>query len=203
MSGYQTYFQEALVEYESLEAFDIDNAVSNLDSALNIYNKSPTDGNRKVVENEFAPIANYYSNLANITTKLQVFLNKASVDVADSQDRLINEERYTNRVHPEQSVRSREIMYGIIPELKTSALPYLLAASVFMALMTIFMIFQMIGITGEIHASTQLINYFTPAIGSIPFYKQSWFFIAIGAVLVMALAVFATMYFRLKNRNNV
>jgi hypothetical protein len=203
MSKYQSYFQDAQAKYESLESFDIENAINNLDTVLHIYQTAPTSGNRKVVENTFAPIADYYLTLSEINTDLQTFLNKASVDVAASQEYLLNEERYDNRVHPEQSTRSREVMYGIVPELRTSALPYLLAASVFMALMTIFTIFQMIGITGQINLSTEMLSFFTPAIGSIPFYKRSWFFIGIGGVLIMAVITFASMYFRLKNRNNV
>ena len=203
MSKYQAYFQDAQAKYESLDSFDIENAINNLDTVLNIYQSSPSQGNRRVVENTFAPIADYYLTLSEINSDLQTFLNKASVDVAASQEYILNEERYDNRVHPEQSTRSREIMYGLIPELPTSTLPYLLAASVFMALMTIFMIFQMIGITGQINLSTELLSSFTPAVGSIPFYKRTWFFIGIGGVLIMGIIVFASMYFRLKNRNNV
>ena len=169
MSGYQIQFQEAKAAYDMLETFDIDTAIRNLDSAIYTYSQSQTEGNRSVVESAFTPISEYYSKLTEINTGLQHFLDKASKDIISVS---AEEERYDNRVHPEESTKSREVMIGILPDLKVESIPFLLAGAVFMASLTIFLIFQMGGISGQLNLPPALVAWWvTPSIGP-PFYQN-------------------------------
>jgi hypothetical protein len=143
--SYQAYFKEALAAKDRADAltFNIDANIAMLDTALGAYSANQSQGNLSAVTTAFAPIAEYYSRLTEVTTNLQMYLDKASKYVADSQYRLVNEERYDDRVHPEESTKSREIMFGILPSLRVRSIPYILTAGVFMSLLTLFLIFQM------------------------------------------------------------
>lgn len=193
-----------------LKVFDIDGAITTLDSALFIYSKSqstaPVAGQPVIdpvaalhsVQTAFAPIADYYSNLTGISNDLQLFLENASKYVVDSQDRLENEERYENRIHPEESVEARELFLGIVPTLRIQTMPYLLATGVFMALMTIFLIFQMIGVTGQIHLPPAVVQWWmTPATGP-PFYKNP---MVLGGAIIVLIAAVIILYFKAKRND--
>jgi hypothetical protein len=132
----------------------IDAAIANLDTTLANYNAADSTNKatrETAVTTAFTPISNYYTNLTTVTTSLQKFLDQASTYVADSDDGLINEERYENRVYPERSVHAKEILFGMVPTLKTRSIPYILASGVFMSLITIFLVFQLGGVTGHIN----------------------------------------------------
>lgn len=189
MSGYQTDFKEAIAQYQMLDAFDIDNHIVTLDSALYEYSKDQKASNLTAVESAFAPIANYYQDLSDINLKLQTFLDKASTLVEKSQDVLINQERYYNRVNPEESVESREILFGILPSLKVRSIPYILAAGVFMACMSIFMIFQLGGMSANLNLPPALVTWWsTPSVGP-PFYKNPLVLSGVIIALVVALTI--------------
>ena len=140
MSGYQSYYQEAKASYDMMQTIDIDAAIIGLDTAVAAYSKDQNSSTLGAVEAAFSPISEYYSKLLYIQTNLQTYLEKATKDVAEGSQ--LNQERYENRIHPEESVKSREIMLGIVPTLKPSSIPYIMTASISMACLTIFMIFQ-------------------------------------------------------------
>ena len=193
MSGYQIQFQEAKAAYDMLETFDIDTAIRNLDSAIYTYSQSQTEGNRSVVESAFTPISEYYSKLTEINTGLQHFLDKSSKDIISVS---AEEERYDNRVHPEESTKSREVMIGILPDLKVESIPFLLAGAVFMASLTIFLIFQMGGISGQLNLPPALVAWWvTPSIGP-PFYQNPMVLGGLVIILIVAVIVFAVLYYK-------
>jgi len=154
------------------------------------------------VKNAFEPIADYYSQLTDVNTNLQKYLDKASEYVAESQTRLVNEERYDDRVHPAESTKSREIMFGIMPTLRAKTLPYILTAGVFMSLLTLFIIFQMLGVSGQLNLPPALVHWWvTPAVGP-PFYKDPMVLGGVAVVLISTTIIFAFLYFKAKNERN-
>jgi len=200
--SYQSYFKEALAGYSRLETFDIDSHVAALDDRLASYSQNSSDGNLAAVKQAFEPIADYYSRLAEVNTNLQTFLEKASKNVADSQTYLVNEERYDEKVRPEESVKAREILFGILPTLKPTTMPYLLTAGVFMSLLTIFLIFQMLGVSGQVNLPPALVHWWeTPAVGP-PFYKNPMVLGGAAVVFIATTIIFGFLYFKTKNEVN-
>jgi len=106
---------------------------------------------RRDLSGTFQPIGDYYTKLLNVKNRLNTFLEKASDRVVESKDPILNEERYNNRANPEEAVKPRELVFGLFSELKPTSVPYLLAAGVFMASISLLMIFQMFGFTGQIN----------------------------------------------------
>lgn len=159
-------------------------------------------GSVAAVETAFAPIAEYYSKLVNINESLRNHINKTAKNIGDSDPRLLNEERYSNRVHPEESVMAREATYGLIPELRQSSLPYLISASIFMASLSIFLIFQMNGFSGQINIPPSISAWFaSPAPDARPFYQNPMVLGGITIIALTGLIIFAVLYFQAKNTN--
>ena len=200
MSGYQKDFKEAITQYQMLDAFDIDHQIDVLDGSLYTYSQKQTADTLSSVEAAFAPIADYYQKLSEINTSIQNFLDKASTLVEKSQGKLINEERYDNRVHPEESVESREIFFGILPSLKVRSIPYILAAAVFMASMSIFMIFQLGGLSANLNLPPALVSWWsTPSVGP-PFYRDPMVLSGLVLVFIASSIIFAVLYFKAKKQ---
>jgi hypothetical protein len=154
------------------------------------------------VETAFAPIAEYYSKLTNINETLRKYINKTAKDLADSDPRLMNEERYSNRVYPEEAVMPREATHSLIPELRQSSLPYLISISVFMATLSIFLIFQMNGFSGQINVPPSVAAWFaSPAPDATPFYQNPMVLGGITIIALSGLIIFAVLYFQAKNTN--
>jgi len=109
------------------------------------------DALRRDLTSTFQPIGDYYTKLLSIKTRLNTFLDKASDKVVESKDPILNEERYNNRANPQEAVKPRELVFGLFSELRPTSVPYLLAAGVFMASISLLMIFQMFGFTGQIN----------------------------------------------------
>jgi len=109
------------------------------------------DALRRDLSGTFQPIGDYYTKLLTVKNRLNTFLEKASDKVVESKDPILNEERYNNRANPEEAVKPRELVFGLFSELKPTSVPFLLAAGVFMASISLLMIFQMFGFTGQIN----------------------------------------------------
>lgn len=169
-------------------------------AAVNFYSKDARSANE--VESAFAPIAEYYSKLVSINETLRKYISKTAKDLADSDPRLINEERYSNRVHPEEAVMPREASNGLIPELRQTSLPYLISISVFMATLSIFLIFQMNGFSGQINVPPSVAAWFaSPAPDATPFYQNPMVLGGITIIALTGVVIFATLYFQAKNTN--
>ena len=190
---YQEKFQEAKAAYDMLETFDIDRSVATLDQALSNYSQSPTADTLSSLQSAFSPIGTYYSQLADINSNLQNFLDEASQDLVKLNT---SEERYSERIHPEESTKSREIIFGMYPNLRTESIPYILAISVFMASLTIFMIFQMVGVSGQVNLPPALVSWWvTPSVGP-PLYRNPMVLGGLVLLLSVAIIVFAVLYFK-------
>jgi len=158
--------------------------------------------NSSQVENAFAPIAEYYSKLVSINDSLRKYINKSAQNIGDSDPRLINEERYSNRVYPEEAVMPREASHGFFPELRQASLPYLISVSVFMATLSIFLIFQMNGFSGQINIPPSILAWFaSPAANAVPFYQNPMILSGIAIIALSGLVIFAILYFQAKNTN--
>jgi hypothetical protein len=195
-------FLEAQIMYESLGSLDLDSSIATLDTALSNYSKDQSQANQLAVESAFAPIAQYYSKLISINEILRNYVNSTAKNMADSDPRLINEERYSNRVHPEESVMPREVSRGLIPELRVTHLPYIISVSVFMATLSIFLIFQMNGFSGQINLPPSIATWIASPASTVPFYKNPMVLGGIVILLLTALVIFIGLYFQAKNTNN-
>jgi hypothetical protein len=195
---------------------DLSNPVPNVDTSQPVYYSPPgstqgsslgdtciptaTDLDRKrmVVETAFAPISEYYTKLAKLNITLQNYIGKAATNIEESDNTLASEERYKNRTHPEESMRARESHF---PELRMTTIPYLLAASVFMASLSILLVFQINGFTAQLVIPNSFINMFIFPAGEVPFYKDPMVLGGIGIILSVMTIIFAVLYFRSKNTN--
>lgn len=203
MPSAQIHFQDALTQYQSLPALDINTKIADLDRAMNTYHTTTTDANKAAVQAAFAPIATYYATLNDINTNLRIYLNKVSTTIADSHDILVNEDRYNERIHPEETIAIREISHGIFPKFRLTSLPYVLTAGVFLSLLTIFIVFQMLGLTGQFNIPQSIVQQFSSPAGvaSVPFYKNPMVLGGIVAALASALVIFIILYYKAKNTN--
>jgi len=197
-------FLEAITSYESVKSVNLDAAISTLDAALLAYRSDASTANLNAVTTAFTPIAAYSSSLVAINEKLQTYINTAAKNIADSDPRLIDEERYSNRIHPEEAVMAREATYGFIPELSKTSLPYLISVSVFMATLSIFLIFHINGFVTQVTLPPTLTAFFaSPAEGitNVPFYKNPMVLGGVSIILLTALVIFIVLYFQAKNTN--
>jgi len=199
-------FDEALALYSNLPSksdSELTALIGNLDYALVAYRQNQNQATLASVNFALSPINTYYKQMRAVNTKLRSYLKKGSVKISNLEDTLANEDRYDNRTHPEGSTSSREVMYGFFPKFRETSLPYILTAGVFMALMTVFLVFQSLGFTGQINLPLAITQYFTsPAVDvAIPFYKNPMLLGALVAILSSALVIFIILYFKAKKAN--
>ena len=196
-------FLLALQKYENLDSINIDTRITTLDTAINnaSYNSSGIIVNSSAIEPAFAPIAQYDSQLTEINTLLTKYINESATTIAEVTPISMEEERYNNRVHPEESVHAREITMGIFPTLRSSSVPYIIAVSIFMASISIIMVFQMFGFTGQLSVPQSLIGFFNTPATAIPFYQTPLFLSGLSIVLLVSVVIFAILYFKAKNTN--
>jgi hypothetical protein len=206
-------FDEALLLYSNLPQktdVELNAMITNLDTQLAAYRRSysasPSSTDResalRILQGGLIPINDYYTKMKTISQKLRSYLKDTTVKISNSQDRLINEERYSNRVYPEESTAPRELMYGIFPKFRESSLAYIMTAGVFMALMTIFLIFHLLGLTGQLNVPPSISQLFSPATTVGPFYKNPMILGGMIAVLSSALVIFIILYFKAKKANS-
>ena len=164
---------------------------------------SNMDALRRDLTSTFQPIGDYYTKLLSVKNRLNTFLEKASDKVVESKDPILNEERYNNRANPEEAVKPRELVFGLFSELKPTSVPYLLASGVFMACISLLMIFQMFGFTGQINippALSELPGKLSAAAASssVPFYQNPM--ILSGLVILLGAGVIGLgiMYYKAK-----
>ena len=144
------------------------------------------------------PIINYYNDLLTINTNLQTYLTKASENIVDLET---SEERYKNKIYPEESVLPRESTYGIIPELRIQSVPYLLAISVFMASLSIFLIFQMFGFSGQVNLPPSITAWLSSPASTVPFYMNPMILGGVIILLLVTVIIFIGLYIKSKNSN--
>ena len=158
----------------------------------------PSNNVQPDVSGAFQPIGQYYSNLLDIKKRLNKFLEDASDEIGESQSYLANEERYDNRAHPENSVSSKEIAYGLFSEVRPSTIPILMALGTFMASVSILMIFQMVGFTSQINVPPAVIAFQTwlATPGQVPAYQNPMILGGVITVLSVAVVLLGLMYLR-------
>ena len=181
---------------------NIDNIISNLDNQIKSSGQALTEPITNNINSDvsgaFAPIGQYYSNLLDIKERLNTFLEDATGDIGESQGYLMNQERYDNRAHPEESVSSKEIAYGFFSELRPSTIPILMALGTFMACISVLMIFQMIGFTGQINVPPAAIAFQTwlATPGQVPAYQNPMILSGIIIILGVAVVLLGVTYLR-------
>jgi hypothetical protein len=189
-------FLEIQIEYENIAAINLTVKLNALQAALSAPVSSTS---ATTIEGAFTPIAEYYNKLTSLNTKLQKYISQTSNDIADLS---ASDERYSNRIHPEEAVLARELSRGLLPELRVRSIPYLLAISVFMASLTIFLIFQMFGFSGQVNLPPSISAWLSSPASSIPFYMNPMILGGISIILLVALVIFIILYLNSKNSNN-
>jgi hypothetical protein len=198
-------FQEIIRDYSNITFIsdsELTTMIRNLDSKLVDYRARSDDSTKMdAVRNALMPINNYYKELRTLNKKVRQYLNKTSKKISNVQDTLVNEIRYEDRIRPEETTESREVMYGLFPKFKESTLPYVLSAGVFMALLTIFLVLQALGFNSQVTLPQALIGFFVSPAGtvSVPFYKNPMVLGGLVAILGTALIIFIIMYFNKKS----
>jgi hypothetical protein len=196
MPSLPTSFSDAQLRYEAIEGFNITTATEDLKSKLTQYITSNSVINSSQLETAFTTISNYYNEMAVINDFLQSYVNRQTVNLSNGAS--LSEERYDNKVHPEEAVLSRESTRGLLPELRVRSLPYLLAMSVFMASLSIFLIFQIFGFSGQVNLPQSITGFFSSPASATPFYSNPLFLGGVIILLLVALVIFAVLYFKSK-----
>jgi hypothetical protein len=182
MSGFQQKYLEAKTDYDLLGLTDLDAQFATLIS---------TSSSQSQKTAAIDTIKTYTNRIQTINTKLQAYLSEASQTLSSSTEST-SEIRYTERQYPEETIEAREISNSIFPKMNVNSIPLVLSAGIFMAVLSIFMIFQTFGVTGQLNIPPA---WLTPAIGAIPFYKDPMILGGFTIVLVISTIVFAIMYF--------
>lgn len=161
-------------------------------------NNNSTNFAKSDLSGAFLPISQYYVNLVSIKERLTRFLEEASTEVVDSHNGLVNEERFDNRAEPQNTVKPRELVFGLFSELRPSSVPIIIAAGVFMASLTVLLIFQMYGFTGQINMPPGLIAALSTA-GSSQTYSNLMYsnpaVLGGGGVLLGVIVAVVTFYY--------
>jgi hypothetical protein len=176
--------------------------VSNVPPGAYVYNPPTAPSVSSAdISGAFQPIGQYYSNLLDIKKRLNTFLEDASDEIGESQGYLVNQERYDNRGHPEQAVTSKEVAYGLFSEVRPSTIPILMALGTFMASISILMIFQMIGFTGQINIPPAVTAFqaMLSAPSEVPLYQNPMVLSGLVVVLGVGVILLGAMYLRSKN----
>ena len=182
MSGFQQKYLEAKTNYDLLGLTDLDAQFATLMS---------TSSSESQRNSAIDSIKNYTNKIQLINTQLQTYLSEASQTLSSSSEST-SEIRYTERQYPEETIEAREISNTIFPKMNVNSIPLVLSAGIFMAVLSIFMIFQTFGVTGQLNIPPA---WMSPAIGAIPFYKDPMILGGFTIVLVISTIVFAIMYF--------
>ena len=196
-------FLQAQLAYEKVISIDIDPLITALDQEVIKYgaNVDSSGTNLRSVKTAFQPIATYYSQLEDVNEQLQEYINKSANTISNSAPRLLNEERYSNKVHPEESIEARESSYSLIPELRITSLPYLISASVFMAFLSIFLIFNVWGFSGQVNLPPTITQWITTPASTVPFYQNTTFLTVIALSAIGLTIAFGFMYYKAKNNS--
>lgn len=203
-----TSFLDAQTKYEAIQGFNITEKISDLRQKLSEYVTANTatpritatiNTKQNALTSSFNDISDYYNKVTKINDYLQSYVNQQAKTIAN--DSSASGERYTNKIHPEEAVVARETTYGLIPELKVRSLPYLLAISVFMASLTIFLIFQTFGFSGQVNLPPSITAWLSSPASPLPFYTNPLFLGGVIILLIVSVVIFAVLYFKAKNAN--
>lgn len=191
----------------SMDEDTLNRYISSVDSRLNTAHRAVTATkplDLSGVSRAFEPISNYYANLLAIKVRLSDFLERASDDVVDLRETMENKERYENRAYPQYSVKPRELVYGLFSELRPSSVPIVLAAGVFMASISILIVFQMFGFTGQINVPPAISGLTASSvIGQTPgpWYSNPVIMSGVSILLGVVIVVLVVMYYKAKENN--
>lgn len=196
--------------YCSMTDTILDQKIADLDAKVQLYETSidtpltPATSPRTIAQKNltdaFQPISQYYSNIISIKKRLNDFLECSSKKLQDANPYSINKERYSERANPKEAVMPRELVFGLFSQLRPSSVPIVMAAGVFMSCLTLLIIFQMFGFTGEIHAPPAVLQgySFLTTPGATPLYQNPMVLSGLSIVLGAAVIILGIMYYRSK-----
>lgn len=157
---------------------------AHIDTHINTYiNNINTCSTSNPVPDKATTYTTDYTSIINKNSDLTGLIQRMVSTIATATPQI---ERYNEAIHPEQTTKSREVMGGLIPNLRPASISYLLSASVFMALLSIFIIFQMMGVSGQLNLPPALLAWWATGSGSVPFYKNP---MVLGGVIILLMAV--------------
>jgi hypothetical protein len=191
-------FLDTQVQYENLGTFDVEETFNTLKLALRNYINEPSADTEAPLQDAFNTINSHYMKLIDINSKLQEYIAVSSKHIVETPT---SKERYNNRVHPEESILAREPTFGLLPELRIRSLPYILAISVFMASLTIFLIFQTMGFTGQVNLPSSVSGLFTSPASPLPYYSNPMVLGGLIILLVVVSIIFIALYLKSRNTN--
>lgn len=187
-------FPEALQLYDQLEIRNTSAQITELKTKLNLSQPATED----VKKTALVPINDTFLKYLELNEYLKTYINEKTKIVEEVS---ASEERYLNKMYPEESVAARETTMGLLPELRMRSIPYLLAISVFMSCFTIFLIFQIFGFSGQINLPLSITEWLNSPGSSYPFYENPMVLGGVVIILLVAVVVFAILYFKSKKDN--
>jgi hypothetical protein len=188
-----TSFAEALQLYDQLEIINTSSQITSLKET--IRSSTATESNKK---SALLPINDTFLKYSELNHFLGNYIKR---NTRTNEELSASEERYSNKIHPEESVAARESTMGLFPELRMRSIPYLLAISVFMSCFTIFLVFQMFGFSGQINLPLSFTEWLNSPGSPYPFYENPMILGGVIIILLVAVVVFAMLYFKSKKDN--
>lgn len=192
MAGYQTQYDKKITGYNQ---YIVTTETTQLDTDIDGYIQSKYTGGTPTVPSTMTDFSKQYDILSTTNTDLQVLLQKMVSTIVNASPSL---ERYGEATHPEEYTKSRELLLGVLPTLRPSSIPYILSAAVFMALLSIFIIFQMMGVSGQLNLPPALVTWWVTPSAS-PFYKNPMVLGGVGILVLALLIVLGVGYYRTRN----
>jgi hypothetical protein len=195
MGSFQQRYQTIKTDYDRVSNFDMDG----LSLKIQAYVNDPSTNNQNALATAAQGLTDYSANLTRISGDLRQLLKDSGQTIQTDFGSAMSEaeERYEARQHPERFIQSREVAGSFLPTLRLTTIPALVAVATFMAAMTIFLIFQLLGFRGSISLPPALMSAAagTPGQISIPFYKNP--LVLAGALMVVTLAAvtFSVLYY--------
>ena len=195
MGSYQQRYQELKNKYDMVQTIDIDEKLSDLDTAVSNYMRNESGTNQRAIQNKFDPISTYYEGLTEVNEGLRKLLKDSGQSVADADMVSASQERYNERQHPDQAVKARELMGGLFQTLRPGTIPILLSVGVFMVAMSFFLLLQYLGVTASIGVPPAIAGLFVQTQGALPFWRSPMFLTFAVVGLLITTLVFAGLYY--------
>lgn len=196
MGSLQQRYQNIKNRYDLLSTFDLDGLAQQVQDYTASQNASTLGALRQTTTN----LTNHSRDLTRISQDLRKLLQDSGqviqTEAGAGSSGGEAEERYNQRQYPERSMEAREVGGTFVPQLRLTTIPALVSIATFMAAMSIFLIFQLLGFRSSIVLPPALTSFAAPDPGALPFYKNPMILAGIILILVIGMTTFGILYYQ-------
>lgn len=196
MGSLQQRYQDIKNRYDRLSTFDMDG----LAQQIRDYTTSPSAERSNSLQQTSTNLTNYSNDLTRVSQDLRKLLQDSGHIIQSESGTTVGEaeERYNQRQYPERSMEAREVGGSFVPQLRLTTIPALVSLATFMAAISIFLIFQLLGFRSSLVLPPALATIVSaaPTPGALPFYKNPMILAGIILILVIGVVTFGILYYQ-------